>query len=233
MTPVISLRRVRTLIDPEHVAATASALVTGVPIANPHTGPTPTTGSDMPRIWLNDHVFDSAHVKFVPRSKAVLRDCFTHVLPKFIDTDFPVEFNYVSIEYGPDLIHASATLHHADGCEPVRPLRFVNHDGKRFITSTTRTHSSNTEFSLTPNDDTSLDNLVFNPESEVRYKAADPARLLDIATVRHGWGPALDDPVWTDPIPRPGTDIAFDSANPRGIHGGYLLLRNGSNVAMR
>lgn len=233
MTPTISLRRVRVVLDPEHVAATATALVTGTPIAKTHAGHAPTTGSDMPRIWLNDHVFNDSHVKFVPRSTEDLRDCCDYDLPKFIDTKFPVEFNYIAIEYGTDLIHASATLHHVGECEPASPLFFVNHSGSRFIAATTRPHATNTTHALTPDDDTALDRLVFDPESEVRYKAAEPARLLDIATALQSWGPALDDPIWTKPLPRPGTDLAFDTDHPRGIHGEYLLLRNGSNVALR
>lgn len=234
MIPIITLRRVRSLIDPHHVAVAASALVTGAPIANTRADHPATSGSDMPRIWLNDHVFNDSHATFVPRDIDTLRDCCNYVLPKFIDTDYPVEFNYISIEYGPDLIHASATLHHAGECEPVSPLCFVNHDDKRFIASTTRPHSSNTTFSLAPRDDTALDNLVFNPETEVRYKVVDPAQLLDIATVRNSsWGPALDDPIWTNPLPLPGTDLAFDSEHHRGVHAEYLLLRNGANVGLR
>jgi len=234
MIPVITLRRVRSVLDPEHVAAAAHALVTGAPIASTHAGYTPTTGSSMPRIWLNRHVFNDECVKFVPRSTEDLRDCCDYDLPKFIDTKFPVEFNYISIEYGTDLVHASATLHHAGECEPASPLFFANHCGPRFIAATTRTHTSDSARSLTPRDDTALDRLVFDPDSEVRYKAVDPARLLDIATVRRSsWGPALDDPIWTKPIPRSGTDLAFDSEHPDGVHGEYLLLRNGSNIALR
>lgn len=187
----------------------------------------------MPRIWLNGHVFDDSHDTFVTRDIDTLRDCCNYVLPKFNDTDYPVEFNYISIEYGTDLVHASATLHHVGESEPAGPLCFVNYADTRFIASTTRPHTTNTTLALTPRDDAALDDLVFDPESEVRYKAVDPARLLDIATVRHSWGPALDDPIWTKPLPRHGTDLAFDSEYPRGVLGEYLLLRNGSNVGLR
>ena len=234
MIPTISLRRVRAVLEPEYVAATAHALVTGAPIAARHAGYVTPAGSDMPRIWLNDHVFSDSHAKFVPRDTEDLRTLCDRDLPKFTNTDYPVEFNYISIEYGTNLIHASATLHHAGECEPAGPLFFANHCGPRFIAATTRTHTSDSARSLTPRDDAALDRLVFDPDSEVRYKAVDPARLLDIATVRRSsWGPALDDPIWTKPLPRPGTDLAFDSDHPRGIHAEYLLLRNGSNVALR
>ena len=234
MIPTITLRRVRTVLDPKYVPAAAHALVTGAPIAASRAGYATPTASDMPRIWLNDHVFDDSHATFVPRSAEVLRNCCNYVLPKFIDTDRPVEFNYISIEYAPDLIHASATLHHVKGYGPEGPLFFTNHHGTWFIASTTRPHSNDTDPEITPGDDTALDNLIFNPESEVRYSAVVPAQLLDIATVRNSsWGPALDDPIWTDPIPRPGTDLSFDAEHPRGIHAEYLLLRNGSNVALR
>lgn len=234
MIPTITLRRVRTVLDPKYVPAAAHALVTRAPIAASRAGYATPTGSDMPRIWLNDHVFNDSHATFVPRDTDTLRDCCNYVLPKFNDSDCPVEFNYISIEYGTGLIHASATLHHVGESEPAGPLCFVNYADTRFIASTTRPCTTDTVPALTPGDDTALDRLVFDPESEVRYKAVDPARLLDIATVRNSsWGPALDDPIWTKPLPRSGTDIAFDTDHPRGIHGEYLLLRNGSNVALR
>lgn len=233
MIPIITLRRVRSLIDPQYVPAAAHALVTGAPIASVHTGYTPTSGSDMPRIWLNGHVFDDFRTRFVPRDTDTLRYCCDFVLPKFIDTDCPVEFNYTAVEYKHDLVHASATLHHVGEFDPTGSLCFVNYADKQCVSSTTRPHSTDSVHASTPDDDTALDRLVFDPESEVRYKSVDPARLLDIATVRNYWGPALNDPIWTDPIPRPGTDIAFDSEYPRGVHGEYLLLRNGSNVGLR
>lgn len=183
MIPIITLRRVRTVLDPKYVPAAAHALVTGAPIAATRADRTVTPATDMPRIWLNDHVFDDSHATFVPRDIDTLRDCCNHVLPKFNDTDCPVEFNYISIEYAPDLIHASATLHHVGESEPAGPLCFVNYAGTRSITATTRTNTTDT--TLTPGDDTVLDNLIFNPESEVRYYAVDPAQLLDIATVRN------------------------------------------------
>lgn len=229
----VTLTRTRVLLDTADVGAITTALVTGMPVPVPMDA----TDSCTPHYLAHECVFEQFILRDYARfpvldQDRVVADHDMISAAFFLSGVQDTYLDFVTIVYDGVVTHAAATVWRAG-----RGDTFCANDavyfGRGFIDSVffTSTKAAPVTRDVLPGeaipepDDTDLARAVFDPEFVTGPLRVPFSRFHETVAVFTAHGPDIDDRVWDEPMPRYGTDIAFDAAHPGAIIAEYHLIR--------
>lgn len=227
------LTRTRILLDTADVTAVVTALATGMPIPIPVDELDTCTPHYLAFDAISDQWFLRGCARFPVLDQHRLAADDDMMSAAFLLADAPdMYLDFVTLAYDGAVTHAAATVWHAG-----RGDTFCANDavyfGRGFIDSVffTSTKAAPVTRDVLPDeaipepDDTDLARAVFDPEFVTGPLRVPFSRFHETVAVFTAHGPDIDDRVWDEPMPRYGTDIAFDAAHPGAIIAEYHLIR--------
>lgn len=229
----VTLARTRVLLDTADVEAITTALVTGMPVSVPMD----TADGCSPHYTAHEAVYEQwilrgcARFPVLDQHRLAADDDMMGAA--FLLAGAPdMYLDFVTLAYDGADTHAAAVVWRAD-----RGARFAANDavyfGRGFTEGAffTSTKAAPVTRDVLPGeaipepDDTDLACAVFDPEFVTGPLRVPFSRFHETVAVFTAHGPDIDDRVWDEPMPRYGTDIAFDAAHPGAIIAEYHLIR--------
>lgn len=229
------LTRTRVLLDPADVTAVVTALVTGMPLPVPfdstnEADPTHTACQMVYEQWALRN-----YARFPLLDKDRARADKDIVAAAFISSGgTDVYLDFATLAYGGADTHAAAMVWRGGRGADFRTndaLHFGRGFTERAFFTSTKTdpgvrdvpHGEEPAVADTP----TAARALFDPgfvsgPLRVPYDA-----IADVADVHTVHGPDIGDRVWDEPMPRYGTDLAFDVAHPGAIIAQYRLDHRG------
>lgn len=229
----VTLTRTRVLLDTADVGAITTALVTGMPV------PVPMDTADgcSPHYTAHEAVYEQWILRDYARFPVLDQDrgVADHDIVSaafFLSGVQDTYLDFVTLAYDGAVTHAAATVwrtgsgsdfHANDSLYLGRG--FI--DGAFFTSTKTApdTRGVPPDEAIPEPDDTDLACAVFDPEFVTGPLRVPFSRFHETVAVFTAHGPDIDDRVWDEPMPRYGTDIAFDAAHPGAIIAEYHLIR--------
>lgn len=229
------LTRTRVLLDTADVPAITTALVTGMPVPVPFDSNNEATPNHTACQLVYDQwaLRNYARFPLLNKNRTVADKDITGAA--FISSGgADVYLDFCTIAYGGADTHAAAMVWRGDPGADFRTndaLYFGRAFTERAFFTSTKTADSSLAVSL------GIVPAVANL-TDTAYALFDPgfvsgplrvpyANISDVADVHTVYGPDIDDRVWDEPMPRYGTDIAFDVVHPGAIIAQYRLTHRG------
>ena len=229
------LTRTRVLLNPADVPAITTALVTGMPIPVPFAStnkaePTHTACKLIYEQWV---LRDYARFPLLDNDHAVAdKDVMAAAFISSGGTDVYLDFTTLAYD-GADT-HASAMVWRASPGADFRTndaLHFGRGFTERAFFTSTKTDPGVRDVprgELPPVADAPhAAHALFDPGFVSGPMRVPYAAIGDVADINTVYGPDIDDRVWDEPMPRFGTDLAFDALHPGAIIAQYRLDHRG------
>ena len=229
------LTRTRILLDHADVTPVVTALVTGMPIpvpfdSNNEADPTHTACQMIYEQWA---LRNYARFPLLDKDRTVAdKDVIAAAFISSGGTD--VYLDYATLAYGGADTHASAMVWRGGRGANFRTndaLHFGRGFTERSFFTSTKTAPGVRDVprgELPPVADAPhAARALFDPEFVSGPLRVPYVNIGDVADAHTVYGPDIDDRVWDEPMPRYGTDIAFDVAHPGAIIAQYRLDHRG------
>lgn len=229
------LTRTRVLLDTADVTPVVTALVTGMPIPVPFdsTNEADPTHTACQMIYEQWSLRNYARFPLLDKDRAVAdKDIMAAAFISSGGTDVYLDFS--TLAYGGADTHAAAVVWRGG-----RGARFAANDALHFG----RGFTESAFFTSTKTDPGVRDvprgelppvadappaaRALFDPGFVSGPLRVPYAAISDVANITTEYGPDIDDRVWDEPMPRYGTDLAFDVAHPGAIIAQYRLDHRG------
>lgn len=229
------LKRTRVLLDTADVPAITTALVTGMPIPVPFdsTNEADPTHTACQMIYEQWALRNYARFPLLDQDRTVAdKDVMAASFISSVGTD--VYLDFATLAYGGADTHASAMVWRGG-----RGADFLTNDSLHFgraftehafFTSTKSAASYRVvPLGIVPSVANTTDTAyaLFDPGFLSGPLRVPYANISDVADIDTEYGPDIGDRVWDEPMPRYGTDLAFDVAHPGAIIAQYRLTHRG------
>lgn len=229
------LTRTRVLLNVADVPAITTALVTGMPIPVPfdsinEADPTHTACQMIYEQWA---LRNYARFPLLDKDRTVAdKDVIAAAFISSGGTD--VYLDYATLAYGGADTHAAAMVWRGGRGADFRTndaLHFGRGFTERAFFTSTKTDPGVRDVprgELPPVADAPhAARALFDPEFVSGPLFVPYTIVGEVADVHTAYGPDIDDRVWDEPMPRIGTDLAFDVAHPGAITAQYQLDHRG------
>lgn len=229
------LTRTRVLLDTADISAITTALVTGMPVPVPfdsinEADPTHTACQMIYEQWV---LRNYARFPLLDKDRTVAdKDVIAAAFISSGGTD--VYLDFATLAYGGADTHAAAMVWRGGRGADFRAIDSL-HFGRAFTERAffTSTKTADSSLAVPLGIVPAVANLT-----DTAYALFDPgflsgplrvpyANISDVADIDTVYGPDIDDRVWNEPMPRYGTDLAFDVVHPGAIIAQYRLNHRG------
>ena len=228
------LTRTRILLDHADVTPVVTALVTGMPLPVP----VDTLDTSNPHYLAFDTISDQWFLRGCARfpvldQNRITADNDMMGAALLVAGEPDMYLDFVTLDYDGADTHAAAVVWRADQ----RMQQFVANDAMYFgrgfsdgvFFTSTKAAPVDVEDGSQPlvAEGADLARALFDP-GFVSGPLFVPYTIVgEVADVHTVHGPDIDDRVWDEPMPRAGTDLAFDVAHPGAIIAQYRLTHRG------